>query len=152
FRRAIERMVVKRRQKQEVALFLSREARELIGLDALGIVAGIQNRFADSRHAERKNCVHVVPEPPALKCTFGLALSSVQPVAERIEKRVEVVVFDDEHALAGHLAVVLFELPADLQAERGLAASFLAENDRRRWMIGIAVDFVPRGMMCAGEA
>src|SRR5687768_6512005 len=110
-------MIVERGQKQKIAFLLPREASELIGLDAFGIVGVIQDRFAGSRHAERKDGIHVVPEPPALEGTLGFAFSPVQPVAKRIEKWIEVVVFDDEDALARLLAVVLFELPANLQSE-----------------------------------
>jgi hypothetical protein len=47
---------------------------------------------------------------------------------------------------------MLGELIDHLQPQRGLAASLFAEDDRRRGMVGAAVDFIPRRVVRAFRA
>src|SRR5215471_16625243 len=93
----------------------------------------------------------MVPQTPRLECPFGAPLPAEQAIAETVEKRVEVVVFDDEHTAIGVLAVVTGDLIDDLQPQGRLAAPLFAEDHRRRGLFGAPIDFVPRWMIGAFE-
>ena len=116
------------------------------------LVAGDGDRPDEPRDAQRQDGVHVVPQPPLGQHPVGPPLAPVQTVAERVEKRIEIVVFDDEAAPVGMGAVVGGQLVDHLQPQGRLAAPLFAEDDRRPGTFGVAVDLVPRRMMGGVQA
>ncbi len=112
----------------------------------------IDDAIDDARHGERQDRVHVVPQPPRFERPFGASFAAEEAVTEAVEKRIEIVVFDNQNALVGMFAIIASELADDLQAEGGLAAPFFSEDDRRRRVFRAAEDLVPGRMIGAFEA
>ena len=77
---------------------------------------------------------------------------AAEAIPKAIEERIEIVVFDDEDPLLRMRAVVVGQMPGDLQPQGRLARPLFAEHDRRGRLGRIAVDFVPRRMVHAGDA
>ena len=160
-------MFVEGGQQQKVALLATGEPVEGPRLDrcavvrgggrsvdffGLCLVAGDGDAADEPRHAQRKDGVDVVPQPPLGQHAVGPPLAAVQPVAERIEKWIEIVIFDDEAALVGMGPVVGGQFVDHLQPQRRLAAPLFAEDDRGRRAFGVPVDFVPRRVMRGVQA
>ena len=123
-----------------------------VDLFGLRLVAGDRNAADEPRHAQREDGVDVVPQSPLGQHAVGPPLAAVQPVAERVEKRIEVIVFDDEAALVGMGPVVDGQFVDHLQPQRRLAAPLFAEDDRGRRALGVSIDFVPRRVMGGVQA
>ena len=101
----------------------------------------------DARHAEREDRIHVVPQLPFVEHLGGVAAhAAAEAIGEAVEKRIEVVVVDDECAAFGMVAIVFFDLRSDLQSHGRFARAFFAEDNRRGRVAGVAVDFIPTGV------
>ncbi len=142
-----QRLVVTRGQEQQVAALMPVE--QPIG----GAKLSSSEDFIDQAgHAQRQNRIHVVPQFPLREHPIEPAAAASQAVLKPIEKRIEVVVFDDEDSLLRVRLVVAHQVAGDLQPHRRLARAFFAEHDRGGRVRGIAIDFIPRGVINAGDA
>ena len=148
FARFGRRLIVAGRQEQQVAGLMAVERRRVC---RQRFFAG-ENSIDQLGDAQRQDRVHVVPQLPLRQHAVGPAAAHAQPCSKAIEERIEVVVLDDEDPRVGMRAIVLGEVPGDLQPQRRLARPFFAEDDRRARVGGIAVDLVPGGMIDAGDA
>ena len=83
----------------------------------------------------------MVLELPAPEDLGGVGGADRGP--EVVEVGVEIVVGDDEDALGGIGLVVRLDLGDRLEPQRGLAAPFLAEDQRRRGIGRAAEELVP---------
>ena len=77
---------------------------------------------------------------------------AAESLTEPIEKRIEVIVVDDEYATVWMVAVEEFQVSGDLQPHRRLARPFLTEDDRSRRLGWIAEHLVPRRVEGAADA
>ena len=101
-----------------------------------------------ARDAERQDRVHVVPQLPLGQHLGRVALlAGAEPVGEVVEKRVEVVVLDDEQPVVLRPGVVQRDAAGHLQPHGRFAGAFFAEDDRRGRVGRVAVDLVPGGVV-----
>src|SRR5438445_2277904 len=77
-----------------------------------------QNTIDEARHRESENRVHMVPELIQAQDPLRAAIALREAVAEAVEKRIEVVVVNDEQSLAGMAIVVVLQVPRELQYHR----------------------------------
>ena len=66
-----------------------------------------QNAVDQAGDAQRENRIHVIPQFPIAQHLSGAAVPGAEAIAKAIEKRVEVVVLDDEHARGRMFVVVV---------------------------------------------
>ena len=111
-----------------------------------------QDAIDESRDAQGQNAVHVVPEFPFGQHAVGPFAAATESVAEVTQKRVEVVVMDDERAAPRVVLIVLTKVSRNLETNRGLSRAFFAEDDRRRRIARIAEHLVPARMVRARDA
>ena len=94
-------------------------------------------------HRETEDGIHVIPKTPVVERLLRFAASASQPLTKVIEKRVEVIVANDEHATVRLRFVVCNQVLVDLQPHGGFAGTLGAEDDRGRGFRGVTVDLVP---------
>ena len=83
---------------------------------------GCQHSVDQPGDTQRQYGIHVVPQLPLGECPIQPpALAVAEPSAETVEKRVQVIVVDDEYATVRMVAVERFQVPGDLQPHRRLA-------------------------------
>ena len=95
----------------------------------------------------------MIPQFPFAQHPIGpAALASAQLLAKAVQKRIEIVIVDDEQPPVRTAAIVLLQVPGDLQPDSRLAGAFLPKHDRRRRLVRIAVNLVPGGVKRALDA
>jgi hypothetical protein len=94
----------------------------------------------------------VIPESPLAQGLFGLPAPGGKFLCKAIQKRIQVVVLDNEHAFAGVLLVELREFLHQLQSKSRLTAPLFAEDNRRGRFEGATENFGPRRMVRGIEA
>ena len=89
----------------------------------------------------------MVPESPFAQGIVRITAASAESVPEGIQKRIEIVVADDEYAFRGVLFVVILECLDQLQSDGGFAGAFFAEDDGGAGIAAVSEDFIPCWMM-----
>src|SRR6476661_4331809 len=88
----------------------------------------------------------MIPQLELLQYPLGPAIAPTQPVAKAVEKRIKVVVVNNEQPLARMPLVMVLQMPGELQPHRRFAGTFLAKDDRCRRLRRIAIHLIPRRM------
>ncbi len=143
-----QRLVVTRRQQQQIARLVAVERRRIRGQR----LVAREDAIDELGDAQRQDRVHVVPQLPFGEHPIGALTPPAELVAKAIEERIEVVVLDHEQPLVGVLAIVFLQVPRDLQPQRRLARPLLAKHHGRAGVGRVPVDLVPRRVINAGDA
>jgi hypothetical protein len=131
--RLARRGIVQSRQQQQVAALVQAQGREA---DLLH-----RQQVDQPGHAQREDRVHVVGEPPLRQDLVHVRCADRCPTVVQI--RVEIVIRNDEHPFVRVVLIVRLQLGAGLEPQGGLAAAFLAEDQRRRRIDRAAEELVP---------
>ncbi len=149
--RLIGRLVVECRQHQQITFAQARQFLQLLQTNVRIRCVFVGDHVAQSPGGQRQQRVHVVPQPPRLKCVVGMSLSSAQSIAERIQKRIQVVVTDHKRPLLWLLLIIFVDRVDQLQTNCRFAGTLFTEDNRSGRVGAVTQHFVPRRMInCAG--
>ena len=85
----------------------------------------------------------MVPESPVGEQSFGAAIAARVPFAKAVQKRIEVIVLNDEDAVFRMLGIVFLQLFDHLHPDGGFSCSLFAEHNRSGRVGGIGKYFIP---------
>src|SRR4051794_35002929 len=113
------RLVVASGQKQQIAGLMAVECVDRRRLDIANHrrarLSYVENSINQPGHREGQNRIHVVPELEQAQDALRPAVTLRKAVAKAVEKRVEIVVVNDEYPASRMPLVVMLQVPGELQ-------------------------------------